>query len=170
MDVDGQVEGLIGGGGSTGEYDNFEYGVLTIANFDLGRFGGLKAITELFAMPAADPDYLPMELGDVLAKVNPGQTIRIYASSSRADPDEPLLPDIGTETGGIEVAKAYYQGGATVIENVFSMESLNPAGGVPDRDAFTRLRADFTYTIGSEAALGPFSSVDEITVRFTFNG
>ena len=42
--------------------------------------------------------------------------------------------------------------------------------GTPDREAFLRVVADFVYGDPSEAALGPFASLDEVTTTFTFNG
>ena len=49
------------------------------------------------------------------------------------------------------------------------MTLLNPTGS-PNRDAFVRIRADFKYTNAVEAALGPYAMMDELTIRFTFNG
>ena len=49
------------------------------------------------------------------------------------------------------------------------MSDLNPFG-IPQREAFVRVRADFDYANGVEAALGPFASMDEITIDISFNG
>jgi hypothetical protein len=49
------------------------------------------------------------------------------------------------------------------------MRDLNPTGA-PDRDAFTRIDARFDYTDPVEAALGPFASIDQVDISFTFNG
>lgn len=170
MDLDGAVEGLSPGTVTAGEYDTFAYGVLTVAKFDLNRFGGISAITELFGMPAADPDYLPISGSDVLAKVNSGQRVRIYASSAKADPDNPLLPDVATETPLFELALVRFAAGATTVDITGSIENLNPAGGMPNRDAFTRIYAGFEYDNPIDAATGPFASVDQVTMRFSFNG
>ena len=53
MDADGVVDGFFPS--TSGTYPNHEYGVLTISEFDGTRFQASSAITELFAMPAADP-------------------------------------------------------------------------------------------------------------------
>ncbi len=169
MDVDGSVVGLPGVV-PAGEYDTFQYGVLTVSKFDLDRFGGISAITEMFGMPAADPDYLAMQELDILAHVNTGQSIRIFASSAKADSDNPLLPSIGTETALFEIALVQFSGGAATIDITGDMDNLNPAGGTPNRDAFTRVYASFEYNNEIDAATGPFASVDQVTVRFSFNG
>ena len=46
---------------------------------------------------------------------------------------------------------------------------LNPALQTPARDAFVRVLAEFEYDNGPEAALGPFATVDSVTLSFTFN-
>jgi hypothetical protein len=170
MDVDGSISGLGGGVIAEGQYDTFAYGVLTVSRFDLDRFGGISAITEMFGMPAADPDYQPMDELDVVANVNLGQRIRIYASSAKANPDDPLLPNVATETGLFEIAVVQFAAGAATVDITGDMENLNPAGGLPDRDAFTRVYAGFEYDKEIDAAIGPFASVDEVTVRCSFNG
>jgi hypothetical protein len=169
MDVDGAIAGLGGGSLPAGQYDSFTYGVLTVSQFDLSRFGGIAAITEMFRLPAADPDYEPIASGDILANVSAGQRIRIYASSAKADPVHPLQPDVATETPRVEVALVHFVSGATAVDITGDMNNLNPAG-TPDRDAFTRINATFEYDNGIEAATGPFAFVDSVTVRFTFNG
>lgn len=169
MDIDGVIEGAPGGAITVGEYDAFQYGVLTVERFDLGRFGGITAITEMFGMPAADPDYDPLDALDVIAHVSAGQRVRIYVSSAKAHPENPLLPNVPTETALFEVALVRFEAGATTIDVTGDMDDLNPAG-VPARDAFARVYAKFEYDNGIDAALGPFASVDSFTVRFTFNG
>jgi len=170
MDLDGSIDGLSGGAVTAGEYDNFQYGVLTVSKFDLARFGGITAITEMFGMPAADPDYQAIEDFDVVALVNAGQRIRIYASSAKADPNNPLLPDVGSETQLFEVALVRFASGAATVDITGDMDNLNPMGGAPDRDAFARVYASFEYDKGLDAAIGPFASMDQFTVRFSFNG
>lgn len=169
MDIDGSVVGLPGTV-AAGEYDTFQYGVLTVSKFDLDRFGGISAITEMFGMPAADPDYQAIQEFDIVALVNSGQRIRIYASSAKADPGNPLLPNVATETALFEVALVQFAAGAATVDITGDMENLNPAGGIPDRDAFTRVYASFEYDREIDAAIGPFASVDQVTVRFSFNG
>jgi hypothetical protein len=169
--------GEIGGGfipgtpnpGEPGNYDAFVGGVLTIRSFDVNRFGGVSAITELYSTGVADPAYLNMSSGDILALATGGQQIRIWASSSKVDPDDPTTPDVTTETGAIEMALVTSSGGSTNVDIVGDLRNLNPAGG-PARDAFVRMRADFIYDDPVEAALGPFMVMDQITVSFTFNG
>jgi hypothetical protein len=123
----------------------------------------------MFGMPAANPDYLALDALDVIANVRSGQRIRIFASSAKADPSAPLSPAIATETGLFEVALARFEAGATTVDITGDMENLNPAGGSPERDAFTRVYAEFEYDNGIDAAVGPFAALDSFTVRFSFN-
>jgi hypothetical protein len=168
MDKDGQIEGFLPG--IPGEYDDDLRGVLTIRKFETSRFGEVQAVTELFAMPAADPVYQPLAKSDVVANVNTGQTIKILVSSSKADPDDPLVPDIGEELDPMfEVATVSYISGAIVVDITGDMEDLNPVG-VPDRDAFVRVRSDFAYANGVEAAVGPYAWMDQFTISVQFNG
>jgi len=169
MDVDGYVEGILGAV-TAGEYDSYEYGVLTVAEFDLDRFGGISAVTELFRMPAANPDYMPADAFDVLALVNAGQHLKIYASSTKGDPGDPLRPDLGEETSLFEIATVEFGGGASNVTITGNMENLNPMGGDPDRDAFVRIYVAFDYDRGIDAAVGPYATIDRFTVWFTFNG
>jgi hypothetical protein len=168
MDSDGQVAGLLPG--LPGSYPNDSRGWLTISKFETSRFSSIAAITELFAMPAADPAYQALVPADIVANVNPGQRIIVSASSTRADGKDPLLPDIGSEIGTVEMARVSFVAGAIVVQITGDMSDLNPNGGVPDRDAFVRVRADFEYDNGVEAALGPFAWMDEVTISMTFNG
>jgi hypothetical protein len=168
MDKDGEIGGMLPG--SPGEYDGHTYGVLTISDFQTDRFSSVSAITELFPVNAADPDYQELQASDVVADVNVGQSIELYASSCPAHPNDPTWPDLegdGQETAGVKVADIRYAGGPVVVDVVpGGMDGLDTAA----RDAFVRLRAVFDYTNGVEAALGPFAAMDEVTVRFTFNG
>jgi len=168
MDIDGSVVGLPGTL-PAGEYDTYQYGVLTVSEFSLSRFGGISAITEMFGMSAADPDYQQMQQLDILANVSAGQSVRIFVSSAKADADNPLRPANGTETALYEIAVVQYAGGAATVDITGDMSNLNPAGGAPARDAFTRVYASFEYGNEIDAATGPFASVDEVTVRFSFN-
>ncbi|MHC4974921.1 MAG: hypothetical protein ACYTG3_21610, partial [Planctomycetota bacterium] len=167
MDADGLISGLIPG--QPGEYDNYALGVLTISGFNADRFSSIQAITELFGVGASDPAYIQMAPGDVLANVSKEQAIHVFASSAKGDPDEPLLPDPTTEMGAIEIALASHVAGSVNVEIVGDMRDLNPTG-TPDRDAFTRIDARFDYTDPVEAALGPFASIDQVDISFTFNG
>jgi len=155
--------------GEPGNYDAFVNGVLTIRSFDVNRFGGVSAVTELYSTGVADPAYVNMSSGDILALASGSQQIRIWATSSKADPDEPTSPDVASEIGAVEMALVTASGGSTNVAIVGDLRDLNPGGG-PARDAFVRMRADFIYDDPIEAALGPFMVMDEITVSFTFNG
>jgi len=121
-------------------------------------------------MTAADPVYRPLTQGDVLGNVNPGQTITLFVSSAKASATDPLQPDLATEIASFEVARVTFLAGAGAVEITGDMSDLNPAGGAPDRDAFVRVRAVFDYTDGVQAALGPFASMDGLTITFDFNG
>jgi len=166
MDADGIISGFLPG--TPGEYDGYSGGVLTIRAFDSARFSSISAITELFAVLAANPDYKPMAPGDVVAIVSPGQSVTIFVSSSRGDLDSPLNPDQTTEIADFEVAKVTFSAGATLVTITGDANDLNPLG-TPNRDAFVRARAVFAYTNGVEAALGPFAAMDRMTVSFSFN-
>jgi hypothetical protein len=50
------------------------------------------------------------------------------------------------------------------------MNELNDTPGTADRRAFVRVRAAFEYDNGVEAALGPFASMDEVKISYSFNG
>jgi hypothetical protein len=140
MDSDGEIDGFLPG--TPGEYDDDARGVLTIS------------------------DFAP---SDVVANVNPGQRIRVLVSSSKTSGDDPLLPDIGEEIDPMfQVALVSFVSGAITVDVTGDMEDLNPMG-VPDRDAFVRVRSDFEYDVGTEAALGPFAWMDELTVSVLFN-
>jgi hypothetical protein len=163
MDPDGSV-----GGRTAGTYDD-PLGVTTVSEFELARFSTLRAVTMLFGMPAADPAYEPLQAGDVVGVVHEGQTIRLFASSAKADLEEPLIPDLGTEIAGFEVALVRFEAGATVVDvTAPDLTGLNPDGG-PARDAFARIRADYAYANGVEAAVGPFAYLDEVTLHIAFN-
>jgi len=171
MDADGQIDGL--NPSAPGEYDEFASGVLTISEFTTERFSSIAAVTELFNVLAANPDFTDtLPSGDVSATVAAGQRLRIFMSSARSDAQEPLAPDQVTETGTIEVAvvEASPGGGVAVNPVAGAMAALNP-DGAPARDAFLRIDARFEYfEDGVEAALGPFITIDVVTVTYTFNG
>jgi len=167
MDADGLISGMIPG--LPGHYDTFATGILTISAFNADRFSSIQAITELFNVGASDPAYNAMSAGDVLANVSKEQAIRVFASSAKGDLDEPLLPNPTTEMGAIEIALVTHVAGSVNVEIVGDMSELNPAGA-PDRDAFTRIDARFEYVDPVEAALGPFASIDQVDISFTFNG
>jgi len=167
MDADGLITGFVPS--SPGNYDTFSTGVLTISTFDASRFSSISAITQLFPALAANPDYQAIAPSDIVGNVNAGQFVHIFMSSARSDPDEPLLPDPATESVDEEIALVSYSGGGTVVTIVGSMDALNPSGP-PNRDAFVRIRASFEYNNGVEAALGPFATMDAVTITFTFNG
>lgn len=181
MDQDGLIDGLIpSGNGQYFEDDNFAFGVLTISTFETARFSSTAAITELFVMPAANPRYQDLvfdedlSITDILGNVKSAtQTINIFATSARADLADPLLPDLSTEPepqDAVLVAQvAWISGGSSVTYFQGSMPQLNP-DGTAKREAFVRIRADYVYGVGKEAALGPFATMDEFTVRFSFNG
>ncbi|MHC5049884.1 MAG: hypothetical protein ACYTGK_04660, partial [Planctomycetota bacterium] len=94
--------------------------------------------------------------------------IKIWASSGKPNPDNPLIPDLTTEITAIEVALVTASAGSANVTIVGDLRNLNPSGG-PGRDAFVRMQADFAYDNLIDAALGPFMAMDEITVNFTFN-
>jgi hypothetical protein len=164
MDADGLISGFLPG--SPGDYDTqYANGILTIRAFDASRFSSISAITELFPALAANPSYQGLLPTDIAGNVNPGQSITVYLSSSRADGDEPLLPDIASEIPDFEVAKVTFSAGAALVTITGNAANLNTA----NRDAFVRVRAVFAYTNGVEAALGPFASMDRVTIVFSFN-
>ena len=51
-----------------------------------------------------------------------------------------------------------------------NMNELNDTPNSADRRAFVRVRAQFEYDNGVEAALGPFASMDEVKISYSFNG
>ena len=168
MDSNGEIAGLLPG--LPGSYPNDSRGWITISKFETSRFSSISAVTELFAMPAADPAYQPLAESDVVANVNAEQRIRVLVSSSKADPGDPVVPETGEELVPMfEVALVSYVSGAIVVDITGDMEDLNVLG-VPNRDAFVRVKADFEYDIGVEAALGPFAWMDEFTISSLSNG
>jgi hypothetical protein len=169
MDADGVVPGLLPG--TSGSYAGYGTGYLTIAPLSAGanRFGEIRAITELYNVFAANPAYLEIDpQNDVLASVSQNQEILLYASTAKADPLNPLQPDIVTEIAPVLVARVHYAFGATQVDTFNAMSQLNPAG--PDRDAFVRVNALFNYGNIVEAALGPFAYMDGFDIRVSFNG
>ncbi len=168
MDADGQVSGLVPG--TPGQYNAFPTGVLTISQFDASRFSSIAAVTELFPVLTADPAYMPLSSADILAHVNTGQMIHVFASSAKADTEDPLLPNIATESTPVEVATVRHAAGATTVDIALgAMALLNP-GGAPARDAFVRIDARFEYGNPVEAALGPFAYMDRVDLTIQFNG
>lgn len=163
MDADGFLPG------SPGDYDGCSGGVRTIRAFVASRFRSIRAIAELFASLAANPDHNPIAAADVVALVNTGQSITLFASSARGDLAQPLEPDPTTEMADFEVAKIRFSAGATLVTITGEANGLHPLG-TPNRDAFVRTRAVFDDSNGVEAALGPFASMDRATVSFSFNG
>jgi len=169
MDPDGIIPAL-GVQGFAGNYDDFEFGVLSVRQFTPVRFGGIAAVTELFNVRAANPDYLAMADTDVVGNVNDGQEIVISLSSAKADVENPLIADLTTELlPAIEIARVKSAGGGSVVDITGDMTALNQFP-TPDREAYLRVIADFDYDDPSQAALGPFASLDEVTATFTFNG
>ena len=168
MDPDGMIK--FGSEGEPGDYDEFEFGVLSVRPFDIDRFGGISAVTELFHVRAANPRYLSMQATDIVAHVNnPTQTIEFQFASARAEPADPLSPDLTSEiTPPIPVARAVVAGLGTAIDVIGSMSDLNTFGA-PGRETFLRVIAVFDYGVPKEAALGPFMSVDGVTATFRIN-
>jgi hypothetical protein len=171
MDADGTVPGLLPG--TAGTYPNYATGYLKIAPLAEGanRFGDIRAVTELFNIPAANPAYLEFNpTTDILATVhNASQEILIYASTAKGDVDDPLMPNVATEIPDVLVARVHFALGATQIDTSYdAMDQLNPTG--PNRDAYLRINAFFDYGQIVEAALGPFASMDRMDISFSFNG
>jgi len=166
MDSDGAIEGILPG--TPGNYDTYVNGVLSIRSFDAGRFSSITAVTELFNVRAADPDFQPLDVpgGDIVGIVAVDQRILVSMSSATASSANPLAPDPTTETGAVLVAKVQRAGGSTVVVPVpGAMDSLD----TPERDAFVRVLAAFEYDVGVQAAIGPFAMMDRVRVTFTFN-
>jgi hypothetical protein len=176
MDKDGVIGGLVPVGAGTPisaeaiSYPNHTTGHLVVSSFNGDRFGGSSAITELFPMTAANPDYQPLAVADVKGIVNAGQTATVYMSSARGDAVDPLKPDLLSEIPPLPMAviAGTTAGGATV-DIVGDMSDLNQ-GGIPNREAFVRVKVDFFYEEPVQAALGPFASMDEVKISYRFNG
>jgi hypothetical protein len=176
MDKDGVIGGLIPGGAGSPlpsgavSYPNHSTGHLVVSAFNGDRFGGSSAITELFPMTAANPEYQPLAQADVKGIVNPGQVATVFMSSARGDDEDPLKPDLATEIPLREMAVISTTGaGGATVDITGNMSDLNP-GGVPDREAFVRVKVDFFYDEPVQAALGPFASMDEVKITYVFNG
>ncbi|MHC4940319.1 MAG: hypothetical protein ACYTHK_15350 [Planctomycetota bacterium] len=178
MDADGEIEGYIPN--RPGEYDTHPMGVLTISEFNADRFSSITAVTELFPMPAANPayenydedseGYLPIGNDDIVGVVAESQTISVVVSSAKSDSEDPLLPDLASEITPFEVAMVEYRNGAIAIKITGDLSDLNVTPGAPDREAFVRVQAKFNYTDGVQAALGPYASIDRVTIGYSFNG
>ena len=168
MDADGEIDGF--SPSDAGEYDSDPRGVLTIQPFSTARFSSISAITELFPMTAANPRYVELDLDfDVVGNVNPDQVIRVVLSSAKSNREDPLLADPASELPGIVMAELTFSSGGTKVTKMGDMADLNEIAGSPDREAFVRVRSEFEYTNGVEAALGPFASMDEFTISYRFN-
>jgi hypothetical protein len=176
MDADGIVTGFNPGSpnlGEPGNYDAYEFGVLTIRPFDPNRFGGADAVTELFSVGVPDPTFTPISPGDIIGNANPGQSIDVLVSSTGPDPAAPTQPDLVNELPLFKIATIFFDSGATVVEIVDTggapgdvIEGLNIPGV---RSSYARVVALFVYPSPEEAALGPFLTIDEVTLSFTFN-
>lgn len=176
MDADGNIDGFVPSGGTNGnagEYDSDSRGIITTSAFDATRFSSITAVTELFPMTTANPAYkdfneLPGD-EDIIGFVNDSQTIVVKVSSAKSNPDEPLLPDLTSELTPFDVAMLEYSAGSTVVTRLGDMSFLNADPANPDREAFVRVQASFTYAIGVQAALGPFAAIDSVTISYRFN-
>ncbi len=179
MDGDGIITGITPGPavpGQPGNYNSYATGVLSIRQFDANRFGGVNAITELYAVRVANPLYLPMATGDVFATVAPSQSIELQMSSARPDPVNPLVPLVSSEINPFPLGVVNAGGSgsvATIFNRGLGVEgditaNLN-SSGAPLRDAFVRVIAIFKYTDPKQAALGPYMSMEEVTLNFRFN-
>jgi len=177
VDADGVMAGLLPG--TPGTYPNFATGYLTIADFSGAgdRFGDIRAITELFNVLAANPAYLNFNEDrdgngqpdkDILGVVSNGQEIEVFATTAKADADNPLVPDLTTEMPvSLLVARVRYELGASTVDVFDNMDQLNPTG--PDRDAFLRIDSLFHYPDPVQAALGPFAYMDRVDIWYSFN-
>lgn len=166
MDADGVITGSLQA--TPGTYD-IANSVTTISAFDASRFEAILSVTRLFNVLAANPDYLDLVPGDIRGFVSPGQRIRVRMSSAKADPLNPLNAELDTEIGVFEIALIRFDAGSVVVDITGDADNLNPALQTPARDAFIRVVSEFEYDNGPEAALGPFATVDSVTVSFTFN-
>jgi len=168
MDADGEIDGF--SPAAAGEYDADPRGVLTIEPFSATRFSSISAITELFPMTAANPRYVELDLDvDVIGNVNPDQIIRVVVSSAKSDREDPLTADPSSELAAITMVELSFSAGGTKVTRVGDMADLNEIAGSPNREAFVRVRSEFEYTRGVEAALGPFASMDEFRISYRFN-
>jgi hypothetical protein len=170
MDADGEITGF--NPGKPNYYPNDSRGVLTISEFNADRFSSITAVTTLFPVTTAKPMYTQYDaLKDILGNVaNNKQRIRVSVSSALSDPAAPANPDASSEDNLTEIALLYYDGGATKVSVSGNMNELNDTPGKADRRAFVRVRAAFEYDNGVEAALGPYASMDEVKISYTFNG
>ena len=105
------------------------------------------------------------------AVLNDNQSIELLASSARADIDNPLVPNLNSELDPAEMVALITKSGPRIIvdTSVGSLTALNQ-GAAPNREAYVRIRAKFVYGDPTEAALGPFAMMDEVTILFSFNG
>ncbi|MEE8104779.1 MAG: hypothetical protein V3T86_04505 [Planctomycetota bacterium] len=166
MDSDGEIAGLPNG--TVGDHDIAE-GILTVRAFALSRFGDINATTRPFSAQVANPAYQPLSPAHISAVVDFGQTITLFVSSARADLDDPTTADIGTEGEPFPVAEITRDGNLVKIDtSVGDMGDLNSAG-IPARDEYVRVRAQFDYANPVQAALGPFAAIDRVVLTYEFN-
>ena len=121
MDRDGAITGLGRPIGTDFAYPN---GVLVVSDFQADRFTGSSAITELFGVNAADPEYLPLSPSDIVGHANSGQRVRVLVSSAKGSAD-PLLPDLATEIAAFEVAVLSSVGAGTTVDITGDLSGLN---------------------------------------------
>ena len=96
--------------------------------------------------------------------------VRVVVSSAKSNPEEPLLPDLLSELAPFEVALLEFKDGATTVTVTGDTRNLDLIPDAPDREAFVRVQARFEYDDGVQAALGPFATIDEVTIKYDFNG
>ena len=111
----------------------------------------------------------PPKSGQAVCVRNPDQRIRILVSSARGSGENPLQPDLTTEQDAFDIAELTHQGGATKVTVTGDMADLNSTPGVPAREAFVRVQAAFEYDRSVEAALGPYATIDSVTIGYMFN-
>jgi hypothetical protein len=175
MDPNGIIDGLVPGSvgvvnGRTIEYDDFATGVLTTSLFDGERFDPTDLYTEIFSVGAADPTYQMMTGGngmDITGEADQGQTMTVQVTSAQADPLNPLIPDPMTESPAeTQVATISHDGVSITVTIDASLGLVNTA----NRDEFLRIHVTFEYTNPTDAALGPFLTIDQIRLPFEVNG
>ena len=123
-------------------------------------------------MTTAKPQYKQYTAAtDILGHVsNNKQRIRVSVSSALSNPAAPTVADPASEDNLTEIALLYFNGTTTMVMETGNMNELNDTPNSADRRAFVRVRAQFEYDNGVEAALGPFASMDEVKISYSFNG
>ncbi|MHC4451269.1 MAG: hypothetical protein ACYS0E_14215, partial [Planctomycetota bacterium] len=176
MDADGEIEGHIPN--RPGNYDSHPFGILSIREFDATRFSSITAVTELFAMSAANPAYKQYVVDpadyligdDIDGFVNKGQRIRVLVSAAKSNRDDPVSPDLFSESTAFEVAMIEYKDGGTAVKITGDLRDLNEIPGSPNREAFVRVQAQFFYDDDPvQAALGPFCYMEQVKLNYDFN-